>query len=226
MIVPKLKGRRAFVLKRCSSNSQVGTSIHLQDAGLAQLLEENAVVVVGQKDLAGVTGSIPGARDDIDQIIRLKREGLNFDLLILPNTDRFTRTGSLHGNSILWDLEGEGIAVYFAAENLWSDDRYHQMLLSMMFDAARQTAVSISRGSTAGNTASFLEGRSPHKPRFAHHRNRQSRSTCADAPRRICQRARCIPNMQRSHSTSATTRRSSSRRRLSPQQPFRIYPPC
>ena len=62
-----------------------------------------------------MTGSVPGARDDIDEIIRLKREGLAFDLLILPNTDRFTRTGSLHGNSILWDLEGEGIAVYFAA---------------------------------------------------------------------------------------------------------------
>ena len=162
MTIPKLQGRRAFILKRCSSNSQVDTSIKNQDAGLAQLLQDNAVVVVGQKDLAGVTGSVPGARDDIDDIIRLKREGLDFDLLILPNTDRFTRTGSLHGNSILWDLEGEGITVFFASENLWSDDRYHQMLLSMMFDAARQTAVSISRGSTAGNTASFLEGRSPH----------------------------------------------------------------
>lgn len=162
MIIPKLQGRRAFILKRCSSNSQVDTSIKNQDAGLAQLLQDNAVVVVRQKDLAGVTGSVPGARDDIDDIIRLKREGVDFDLLILPNTDRFTRTGSLHGNSILWDLEGEGITVFFAAENLWSDDRYHQMLLSMMFDAARQTAVSISRGSTAGNTNSFLEGRSPH----------------------------------------------------------------
>jgi len=162
MIIPKLQGRRAFILKRCSSNSQVDTSIKNQDAGLAQLLQDNAVVVVRQKDLAGVTGSVPGARDDIDEIIRLKREGLDFDLLILPNTDRFTRTGSLHGNSILWDLEGEGITVYFASENLWSDDRYHQMLLSMMFDAARQTAVSISRGSTAGNTASFIGGRSPH----------------------------------------------------------------
>ena len=37
MIIPKLQGRRAFVLKRCSSNSQVGTSIRIQDAGLAQL---------------------------------------------------------------------------------------------------------------------------------------------------------------------------------------------
>lgn len=162
MIIPKLQGRRAFILKRCSSNSQVGTSIRNQDLGLEQLLTENGVIIVRQKDLAGVTGSVPGARDDIDEIIRLKREGLDFDLLILPNTDRFTRTGSLHGNSILWDLEGEGITVYFAAENLWSDDRYHQMLLSMMFDAARQTAVSISRGSTAGNTNSFIEGRSPH----------------------------------------------------------------
>jgi hypothetical protein len=162
MIIPKLQNGRAFVLKRCSSNSQVGTSLDLQDAALAQVLADNKVVVVGERELAGVTGSVPGARDDIVEIIRLKREGLDFRFLILPNTDRFSRTGSLHGNSILWDLEGEGITVYFVAENLWSDDRYHQMLLSMLFDAARQTAVAISRGSTAGNTKSFLEGRSPH----------------------------------------------------------------
>lgn len=162
MIVPKLLRRRAFVLKRCSSKAQTGTSLLNQDLGLAQLIEDNGVIVVDQHELAGVTGSIPGARDDIDEIIRKKREGLDFDLLLLPNTDRFTRTGSLHGNSILWDLQGEGITVYFAAENLWSDDHYHQMLLSMMFDAARQTAIAISRGSTAGNTNSFLDGKSPH----------------------------------------------------------------
>ncbi len=158
MKIAKLMGRRAFVSKPCTTKGQAGTSLHNQDTGLEQLLAENQVVVVDQHDLADVTGSVPGARGDIDEIIRKKREGLDFDMLILPNTDRFTRAGSY---KILWDLEGEGITVYFAAENLWSDDRYHQMLLSMMFDAARQTAVAISRGSTLGNTNSFLEGRSP-----------------------------------------------------------------
>ncbi len=117
MIVPKLQRRRAFVLKRCSSKAQAGTSLLNQDLGLAQSIEENEIVVVRERELAGVTGSVPGARDDIDEIIRLKREGLDFDLLLLPNTDRFTRTGSLHGSKMLWDLAGEGITVYFAAEN-------------------------------------------------------------------------------------------------------------
>jgi hypothetical protein len=162
MKIAKLTGRRAFVSKRCSTKGQAGTSLHNQDTGLEQLLVENQVVVVDQHDLAGVTGSVPGARGDIDEIIRKKREGLDFDLLILPNTDRFTRCGSFHGGKLLWDLQGAGITVFFAYENLWSDDRYHQMLLAMLFDAARQTAVAISRGSTSGNTNSFLEGRSPH----------------------------------------------------------------
>lgn len=192
MIIPKLQGRNAFVLKRCSTKGQATNSIYNQDKGLARLIEENGVVVVGEKDLAGVTGSVPGGRGDIDENIRLKREGLHFDVVLLPNTDRFTRTGSLHGNSILWDLEGEGISVYFAAENLWSDDRYHQMLLSMMFDAARQTAVAISRGSTMGNTNSFLDGRSPRCKAPPYGLDRMTRPTA-----RTCSLCATLPTERR-----------------------------
>lgn len=145
MTNPKLYRRRSFVLKRCSTKGQADTSLHNQDAALERLLAENEIVVVGERELAGVTGSVPGARDDIDDILKLKRSGPDFDLLLLPNADRFTRAGQGHGNKILWDLEGEGIAVYFAAEGLWSDDRLHRTLLSFLFDAAQQTAIAITQ---------------------------------------------------------------------------------
>lgn len=162
MTNPKLLNKRAIVLKRCSTDSQIATSINNQNISVEKTIADNNITVVKEFDLPGVTGSIPGARQDINQILDLKKGGLDFDLLILPNTDRFTRAGQGHGHRILYDLEGEQIVVYFVAENLFSDDRMHRMVLSFMFDAAQQTAISISRGATLGNTNSFLEGRMPH----------------------------------------------------------------
>ncbi len=165
MIIPKLQNSRCFVLQRCSTKGQADTSLNNQTKSWESVIEDNYIDVVGREDLPGVTGSIPGARSDIDRIINLKKNGLDFDYLLLPNTDRFTRAGPLHGNALLWDLEGAGITVYFAAENLFSDDRLSRTMLSFLFDAAQRTAMSISRGATMGNTNSYLEGRSPHSRR-------------------------------------------------------------
>jgi hypothetical protein len=162
MIIPKLQNSRCFVLQRCSTKGQADTSLNNQTKSWESIIEDNHIDVVGREDLPGVTGSIPGARSDIDRIINLKKNGLAFDYLLLPNTDRFTRAGPLHGNALLWDLEGAGITVYFAAENLFSDDRLSRTMLSFLFDAAQRMAMSISRGATMGNTNSYLEGRSAH----------------------------------------------------------------
>jgi len=112
--------------------------------------------------LEGVTGSIPGGRTDIDEIIKLKTDGVHFDLLIVPSIDRFTRAGQGHGAKMFWDLEAAGIVTYFVAENLFSDDRMHRYIISFMLDAAQQFVVSNTRSSLLGNTNSFLDGRSPH----------------------------------------------------------------
>ena len=162
MIVPKLQGRRSIVLRRCSTVGQVERSIGNQTVDIERLISANNVTVVKTFELEGVTGSVPGARTDIDEIIALKRSGVDFDLLICSNSDRFTRSGQGHGGNLLWDLEGEGITVYFAAEGLFSDDRLQRMMLGFLFDAAQQTAISISRSATLGVTNRYLEGRLPH----------------------------------------------------------------
>src|SRR3954469_23555559 len=112
MIDPKLLNKFAVVLKRCSTDSQIATSIKNQNVSVERTLVDNKITVVKEIDLPGVTGSIPGARTDIDEIIALKRGGVHFDFLIVPSIDRFTRAGQGHGGNMLWELEGEGIAVY------------------------------------------------------------------------------------------------------------------
>lgn len=89
MVDPKLHDRRGAVLKRCSSNGQVDNSIKNQNLSVERTIADNSITVIKEIDLEGVTGSVPGARDDIDKLIELKRGGLDFDLLIVPNVDRF-----------------------------------------------------------------------------------------------------------------------------------------
>jgi DNA invertase Pin-like site-specific DNA recombinase len=162
MIDRKLLNKSAVLLKRCSTDPQIATSMKNQNVSIERTLTDNKINVVETFDLAGVSGSFPGARGDIDQIIALKRSGVHFDLLIVPSIDRFTRAGQGHGARMFWDLEDAAIVTYFVAENLFSDDRMHRIIISFMLDAAQQTVVSNTRASLLGNTNSFLDGRSPH----------------------------------------------------------------
>src|SRR4051812_33979742 len=162
MTDPKLLNKRAVLLKRCSTDSQIATSIKNQNDSVEKTIADNKITIVKPIELEGVSGSIPGARTDIDEIIALKHGGVHFDLLIVPTIDRFTRAGQGHGGRMFWDLEDAGIVTYFVAENLFSDDRMHRYIISFMLDAAQQSVVSNSRASLIGNTNSFVDGRSPH----------------------------------------------------------------
>lgn len=162
MTDPKLLNKSAVLLMRCSTDPQIATSLNNQNISVEKTLLDNKIKTVKTIELQGVSGSIPGARTDIDEIINLKKKGVHFDLLIVPSADRFTRAGQGHGAKMLWDLENAGIVTYFVAENLFSDDRMHRYIISFMLDAAQQTVISNTRASLLGNTNSFLDQRSPH----------------------------------------------------------------
>ena len=162
MIDPKLLDKSPVLLMRCSTDPQIATSLKNQNTSVEKTIRDNQIVTVKTIELQGVTGSISGARTDIDDIIALKRKGVHFDLLIVPSVDRFTRAGQGHGGRMFWDLEDAGIVTYFVAENLFSDDRMHRYIISFMLDAAQQSVVSNCRAALIGNTNSYLNGRSPH----------------------------------------------------------------
>lgn len=162
MIDSKLLNKSAVLLMRCSTDPQIATSLKNQNISVEKTITENKITIVKPIELQGVSGSFPGARTDIDQIIALKQSGIYFDLLIVPSIDRFTRAGQGHGVKMFWDLESAGIVTYFVAENLFSDDRMQRYIISFMLDAAQQTVISNTRASLLGNTNSFLDARSPH----------------------------------------------------------------
>ncbi|MGF1633083.1 MAG: recombinase family protein [Phycisphaerae bacterium] len=101
--IDKIRGRAAAVLKRAPSTKQTD-STRLQGRNIEQLAAEADLTIVKQIELHGVTGSVPGARTDIDELIALKRNGLSFDLLVVGDTSRFSRAGQVHGMKLIHDL--------------------------------------------------------------------------------------------------------------------------
>lgn len=160
----KIRGMTAVVLRRSSSIGQ-GTSIGLQARTVESVIEECSLNVIKTFVLEGVTGSIPGARTDIDEIVRLKQTTPSLQLLVVPDITRFTRAGTLHGHSLIYQLRSVGIVVYFVAEDLLVDDEMTAQFAGMWFTAAHHHARSIARGATLGKTVSYLDGRSEYAQR-------------------------------------------------------------
>lgn len=165
MTHPRLHKQNCAVLRRSSTAAQADTSNTNQARTVDQILKLHQMQVVHEIDLKGVSGSLPGNRTDVNEIIAAKQRLDNFDYLILPSADRFTRAGSLHGLKLLWDLAAAGITVYFVKEDLFSDEERSRNFLGFLFDAARQTAVAIGTSCAEGLTYRVLDGKQPYTNR-------------------------------------------------------------
>lgn len=162
MKIERLYRKRCMTLRRSSSPSQVDTSNPNQLRNMEQILHNNEMTIAAEIDLQGVSGSMPGNRRDIDEIIARKASANDFEYLILPCADRFTRAGSLHGQKLLWDLGVAGITVYFVQENIFADSEMGRSYLGFLFDAARQMAKQISKNCIEGINYAFLNGKIFH----------------------------------------------------------------
>jgi len=115
MRYPNLKGKRYIRLMRCSTHAQAGTSLDDQAVLLeAFALEEHQMVLVDEIRLEGVSGSIPGNRTDFDELVERKRLRNDFEVLLVQDVSRLTRSGALHGAKVEYDLAAVGIEVVFA----------------------------------------------------------------------------------------------------------------
>lgn len=157
----KLQGKRYIELTRCSSAGQADTSIDAQHALVEQFARENGMIRAGVVELAGVSGSIPGIRTDIDQIIRRKREQDDFEVVLLQDSTRFTRAGTVHGMKLLFDLRTAGLEVVFVQDDL-PDGELGDVLRSMKFYAGNEQVRSLAFNVTRGLSFSLTEGRSAH----------------------------------------------------------------
>lgn len=109
----KFRDRGAITLLRVSSSAQAEYSILQQKALTEQFMTKWGIRHHNTIELPGVSGSIPGNRQDIDEIIARKKRGEDFDLLIVLDSTRLTRAGGYHIQQIEADLEDAGIEIIY-----------------------------------------------------------------------------------------------------------------
>ncbi len=156
-----LQRRRYIGLLRCSTHAQSDTSITDQRRVLEAYAKKQELVFVDEVVLGGVSGSLPGARDDIENLIKRKEQANDFEVLLVQDSSRLTRAGIKHAHHLEWILNAAGIViVYTTGRNAdgWVGD------LETSFNAGvdQAHAKSISFGSARGSMSSILDGRSPY----------------------------------------------------------------
>ncbi|MFA9478972.1 recombinase family protein [Phycisphaerales bacterium AB-hyl4] len=81
------------------------------------------MVLVDEIILKGVSGSLPGKRDDLPQLLERKRSADDYDVLLVQRLDRLTRGGTSHGFWIDHEFEKAGITILATGDDLPEDGR-------------------------------------------------------------------------------------------------------
>jgi len=156
-----LQGKRFVGLLRCSTIGQADTSIVDQHRLLDAFGREHGLVPVDYVELDGVSGSLPGNRSDIQQLITRKQTKDDFDLLLVQDTSRFTRAGTQHAHRLESELNAAGIELVYATGAIPPGD-VGDLVKSIYAYSDQHHARAISFAATRGAMSSILDGRSPY----------------------------------------------------------------
>lgn len=159
-------GKRYIALARVSDASQANSSTQAQLAMLHEKARALKMTCADEVILDGVTGSMPGKREDMTQLIERKQKFNDFDVLVVQRLDRLTRSGSNHGFWFEHELTRAGIHLYVVGDDI-PDGRYAPLIKVAKYQAAQEQAFSISQRSTQGYQLALEEGRvttSSHTP--------------------------------------------------------------
>ena len=127
------RGKRYICLARQSDDSEGTTSTEAQLELLHAEGQQRGMVHVDDIVLAGVSGSMPGKRDDLDQLLERKREHDDFDVLLIQRMDRLTRSGGSHGFWVEHECEKVGIELLFTDDDIPEAGPYSGLIKAAKF---------------------------------------------------------------------------------------------
>ena len=160
------KKARYICLVRTSDASEGTTSTEAQLAYLKGFGQRSSLTYVDAVVLDGVTGSLPGKREDLQGLLNRKRERDDFDLVLVQRLDRPTRGGSAHGFWFEHEARMVGLKLVFVGDDI-PDGRYANLIKVAKYEAAQEQAFSISQRSAQGSQLAMEDGRnvtSAHTP--------------------------------------------------------------
>lgn len=144
------RDKRYKTLVRQSNDAQGSSSTEAQLQWMHDEGDQLGMTLVRDIVLDGVTGSIPGKRQDIEKLFEDKRKYDDFDVLMIQRMDRATRSGTAHGMWFEHECHRHGIELIFPGEDL-PDDPHHAVWAKVSkYEAAYEQAKSISQRSTQG----------------------------------------------------------------------------
>lgn len=159
------KAKRYIAMVRASHLSdELSTDAQLQL--LHDRVREKGMIHVDNIVLDGVSGSLPGNRDDMEKLIARKKTTNDFDVLVVQRLDRLTRGGSGHGLWFEHECQRAGIHVFFVGDDI-PEGKYANLIKVAKYEAAQEQAFSISQRSTQGSQFALEQGRnitSTHTP--------------------------------------------------------------
>jgi DNA invertase Pin-like site-specific DNA recombinase len=160
------KKTRYICLVRASDASEGTTSTEAQLAYLKEYGQRTGLSYVDAVVLDGVTGSLPGKREDLQGLLTRKRDRDDFDLVLVQRLDRLTRGGSAHGFWFEHEAKRVGLKLVFVGDDI-PDGRYANLIKVAKYEAAQEQAFSISQRSAQGSQLAMEDGRnvtSSHTP--------------------------------------------------------------
>lgn len=161
----KLKGKGFVCLVR-SSDDEEGLSTKAQLLLLKKVGLAKGMVHVANEVLDGVTGSLPGRREDLQRLLRRKVDDNDFDVLLVQRCDRMTRGGSDHAFWFKFECKRVGITVIYGADDIPAG-RYANLIEVAKHDAAQEAAISTSQRTAQGQQQALEDDRisaSSHTP--------------------------------------------------------------
>jgi hypothetical protein len=160
MNASKLKGRRYYALARCSTNDQAETSLPDQIKLIRSYADRHGMIYAGAI-MRDVTGSLPGARTEFDELIEKKAKGEDFDAVLLQDPTRLTRSGPQHAFAIKEKLFDAGIDILFAHDNRPEGD-YGEIVETFEHIAGKLYSKKLSHAVARGLMSSMEQGRVSH----------------------------------------------------------------
>ncbi len=159
---PALFGKQYISLLRCSTKGQADTSIDDQRRLVTTFATSQNMVFRDEVALEGVSGSIAANLDKvIADLVRRKKERDDFEVIVVQDLSRFSRSGATHTAKLRYDLEQVGVDI-IAAVGYTPKHEFADVTDAMAANLARGHAKAIALGVARGSQSALEQGRKAH----------------------------------------------------------------
>ncbi|HSI34760.1 MAG: recombinase family protein [Phycisphaerae bacterium] len=167
MNLSKLRGKRCVFLIRCSSAKQAEDSLADQEAGMHDFCAQHGLVFVW-KFASDVSGSVPGRRTDIKEVIARKKTVNDFEIVLVQDSTRLTRTGTGGGGHILSEFAAAGLKVVFVGEVMPEDEDDFELVTAVNLYTGKKSVKSLAYSSARGGDSAIRAKEIPYcaKPAY------------------------------------------------------------